>query len=88
MSINICLMSGTRNNDNKKLVYVAVSDINTGEILKSDMVEQKSVYTSQPDESFITQADFGKSCMIDITKEHILSRVCWHKTMWHLISEK
>lgn len=55
-------------NDNKKLVYVAVSDINTGEILKSDMVEQKSVYTSQPDESFITQADFGKSCMIDITK--------------------
>ena len=52
--------------ENKKNVLVALSDIKTGEILTADKVEKKIVYSSQPDESYITTDDLGKPVIIDI----------------------
>lgn len=52
--------------DNKKTVLAALSDIKTGELLSEDMVEEKTVYSSQPGESYITKDDLGKAAIIDI----------------------
>ena len=54
--------------DNKQLVYIALSDILTGEVLTMDKVEQKTVYSSQPSEVHITKNEIGKAVMIDIPK--------------------
>lgn len=54
--------------DNKKTVYIALSDIRTGEVLTMDMVEQKTVYSSQASESYISTDELGKAVMIDIPK--------------------
>lgn len=60
-------------NNNKKRVLLARSNINTGEILSMDMVEEGLVYTSQPVDSFITKEELGKPVMIDINEgTHIL----------------
>lgn len=53
-------------NDNKKSVFIALSDIRTGEILTKDKVEEKLVYSSQPTESYISKDELGKAVMIDI----------------------
>lgn len=53
-------------NDNKRTVFVALSDIETGDILTEDMVEERVVFSSQPGETFITRDDLGKSVIIDI----------------------
>ncbi|NLO08279.1 MAG: hypothetical protein GX129_00185 [Clostridiales bacterium] len=53
-------------NDNKKSVFIALSDIRTGEILSKDKVEEKIVYSSQPIESYISKDELGKAVMIDI----------------------
>lgn len=55
-------------NENKKSVYVAVSDIGTGEILTEDMVEKRTVYSSQPADTYISKDDLGKAIMIDISE--------------------
>lgn len=52
--------------ENKKSVWVAVSDIKAGEILAEDKVEERLVYSSQPVESCITKDDLGKAAIIDI----------------------
>lgn len=58
---------------NKKTVYIALSDIRAGEILSTDKVEQKTVYSTQPVESYITKDELGKSVMIDIPQNtHII----------------
>ena len=54
-------------------MLLARSNINTGEILSMDMVEEGLVYTSQPVDSFITKEELGKPVMIDINEgTHIL----------------
>lgn len=53
--------------ENKKVVYVATSDIMTGEAITSNNVECKSILSTQPIESFISEKDIGKLALIDIT---------------------
>lgn len=55
-------------NENRRSVYIAVSDIRKGEILTEDMVEKRSVYSSQPADTYISKDDLGKAMMIDIPK--------------------
>lgn len=54
--------------DNKKDVYVALSDISTGEFLTMDKVEQITAYSSQPSKIHITKDEIGKVVIIDIPK--------------------
>ena len=55
-------------NDNKRTVYIALSDIGTGEALTIDKVEKKTVYSGQPSESYVSKEELGKAAMIDIPK--------------------
>lgn len=60
-------------NENKKTIYVAATDIKTGEILSEDKVEKRLVYSSQPIQSYITGDEIGKAVIIDIPEgTHIL----------------
>ncbi len=59
--------------ENKKTVYIALSDVHTGEILSKDMVEKRTVYSAQPDESYISENELGKPAMMDIPEgTHII----------------
>ncbi len=64
------MLSEVRNemNENKKTVFIALSDMRTGEILTKDKVEEKTVYSSQPSENHISKNELGKALMIDIPK--------------------
>lgn len=58
---------------NKKMVYIAISDITPGDIVSKEKVEKKTVYSTQPQESYITNEDIGKVAVINITRgTHIL----------------
>ena len=58
--------------NNRKSVFIALSDIAAGEILSQDLVEEK-LYTSQPSNSYITEDDLGRAALIDIAEDtHIL----------------
>lgn len=60
-------------NENKKSVWVALSDIKSGEVLSEEKVEERIVYSSQPAESYISRGDFGKAVLIDIPEgTHII----------------
>jgi hypothetical protein len=52
--------------DNKKTVLLATSNIDSGDILSMDMLEEKVVYSSQPIESYITRKELGKAVLVDI----------------------
>ncbi len=52
--------------DNQREVYVSTIDIHSGDIIKSDMLEKKMVYSSQPQETYITKKELGKTALIDI----------------------
>lgn len=54
--------------ENRKKVYVALSNIRTGDIITSDNVEEQIVYSSQSTESYITESEIGKAAIIDIPK--------------------
>jgi len=57
----------------KKTVLVALTDIETGEIITEEMIEEKLVYSSQPAESYISKNDLGKAAIIDIPEgTHII----------------
>ncbi len=51
---------------NQRIVYVAVADINAGDMIREELVEEKTVYSSQPQETYITQTEIGKTALIDI----------------------
>lgn len=51
---------------NQRIVYVATSDIMAGNYVTTDNVEKRTVYASQPEETYISAEDFGKVAMVDI----------------------
>ncbi len=57
----------------KKTVLVALTDIETGEIITEELIEERLVYSSQPAESYISKSDLGKAAIIDIPEgTHII----------------
>jgi hypothetical protein len=52
--------------DNQRSVYVALTDINKGEILTKNMAQEKTVYSSQPIGTYISQKEIGMTTLIDI----------------------
>lgn len=75
-------------NENKRSVYIALSDINTGEILTMDVVEEKTVYSTQPDENHISKDEIGKAVMIDIPQgTHILKAMLTRHTVSSVLRE-
>ncbi|HHT88933.1 MAG TPA: hypothetical protein GX002_07985 [Clostridiales bacterium] len=65
-----CMIKEARQemNENKKTVFITLSDIRAGDILTEDKVEQKTVYSTQPVESYISGNELGKTAVIDIPK--------------------
>lgn len=74
--------------DNKKSVYIAKSNIRSGEILSIDKVEEQIVYSSQPIESYITKNDLNKPAMIDIPEgTHIVKGMLAKNTVSSVLRE-
>ena len=51
---------------NQKNVYIAVLDIPSGEVIKKEMVVKKTVYSSQPKETYLSVKDIGKLAVVNI----------------------
>jgi hypothetical protein len=51
---------------NQRNVYVATSDILSGEAITKENVEKREVYSSQPQTSFITENEIGKVALVTI----------------------
>ncbi len=54
---------------NQRSVYVTLRDIKTGEELTVDVIEKRRVFSSQLQETYISDNDIGALAMIDIPKE-------------------
>ncbi|MDF2942793.1 MAG: hypothetical protein K0S01_1651 [Herbinix sp.] len=54
---------------NQKNVYVAISDITSGEAVTKENVEKRTVYSSQPEAGFITESELGKIALVNITSD-------------------
>ncbi len=54
---------------NQRNVYVSVSDIAAGDIVTENMIKHATVYSSQPQDCYITKREIGKLALIDIPKE-------------------
>lgn len=74
--------------NNRKSVFIALSDIAAGEILSQDLVEEKIAYTSQPSNSYITEDDLGRAALIDIAEDtHILKSMLAEHNVSSVIRE-
>lgn len=62
-------MANNTINDNKKLAFVAKEKISAGDKITKDKVDYKEVFTSVPEESLITDKDFGKLSTINISPQ-------------------
>jgi len=51
---------------NQKTVYVATSNIISGDAITKDNVEKLTVYSSQPKAGFITESEIGKIALVNI----------------------
>ena len=51
-------------NSHQAYAYIASEDIAVGEIISADNAKTKVIFTSQPKESFMTEADMGKAATI------------------------
>lgn len=51
---------------NQKDAYTAVTDIPSGEVIKEEMLVKKKVYSSQPQETYISSKDIGKIAVVNI----------------------
>lgn len=51
---------------NERDVYVAVCDISAGDVITDDKVKKTMVYSSQPQDSFISNKQIGQMTLIDI----------------------
>ncbi len=51
---------------NQRNVYVAMSDITAGDAITDNNTKKVTVYSSQPQNSFITNHEFGQLALIDI----------------------
>lgn len=59
---------------NERIVYVAKSEIKRGDTFSEDNVEMRNVFSSQPEETFISSELFGKIALIDISHgSHIMN---------------
>ncbi len=52
---------------NQRTVYVATAEVVCGEAITNENVEKKTVYSSQPQTSFITQEEIGKIALVSIS---------------------
>lgn len=52
--------------ENQIYTYIAVQDIKAGENLTEDKLEYKQIFSSLPEENYITKEDLGKLSVIDI----------------------
>ena len=52
---------------NQRDVYVALADIVCGEAITADKLEKKTVYSSQPQETYIMKEEIGKVALINIS---------------------
>ena len=52
--------------ENKRTIYIANQDIAAGEMITNDNVLVQTVYSQQPIDTFITEADIGKVTVIPI----------------------
>lgn len=51
---------------NQRMVYVALSDIKTGDFISEDNIEKMKVYATQPHETYMTSEEIGKVAMVEI----------------------
>lgn len=51
---------------NKRQVFVAITEIANGDYITSENVQQQNVYSSQPQETYITSEDIGKIAVVAI----------------------
>lgn len=66
--------------DNQRNIYVALRDINAGEELTGDLVEKRKAFSSQSQETYITESEIGTLALIDIPKETYIMRSMVTKT--------
>ncbi len=52
--------------ENQRIVYVAATDIYSGDIITKEMIEKKNVYSSQPQDSYITENEIGRTAIVGI----------------------
>lgn len=54
---------------NQRYVYVAINDIEAGEAISENNVKRNTVYSSQPQNNFITGNEIGQLALIDIPSD-------------------
>jgi hypothetical protein len=54
---------------NQRYVYVAINDISAGDAISENNTKKDTVYSSQPQSSFITNHEFGQLALISIPKD-------------------
>jgi hypothetical protein len=67
---------------NQREVYLAVENIIAGDIITEEKVKRQTVYSSQPQDSYITNNDIGTMSLIDIPIEtHIMNSMVTESTV-------
>lgn len=67
---------------NKRTVYIAASEITSGEVITEDKVIKKTVYAAQPQNSYMSGKELGQAALINITKDtHILKAMLTENAM-------
>ncbi len=65
------------NNDlklNQRSVYVALNDITAGDLITKDKIKKEMVYSSQPQDYYITDDEIGQQALMDIPiNTHIMT---------------
>lgn len=59
---------------NQRSVYITLRDIKAGEELTKDVVEKRTVFSSQLQETYITENEIGNLAMIDIPEQTYVIR--------------
>lgn len=55
--------------ENQREVFVAIDDIPAGEVITEDQIKKTNVYSSQPQNSYITVNEVGQQALIDIPRD-------------------
>ncbi len=71
--------------NNQRRVLIASTDIVSGEVISEDKVESKLVYSSQPQDSYLTQMQLGKTALVQIPAG---TQIIGNMVTDHFISEK
>lgn len=51
---------------NQREVYVTTADIHSGDLIKAEMLEKRTVYSSQSQGTYLTREEIGKTALIDL----------------------